>query len=283
MSELSVYEKLSLSTIRLESSLGNGATSSGTGFFAKFIDQGDTYVAAIVTNKHVVKDAIEGALIFKQSDLQGNPVHGRHHRFTIANFSQPWLDHPDPEVDLCAMPINALVDELDKKNVKLFITFAENSLIPTDADIEEMAGFERIVMVGYPNGLWDEFNNLPVFRSGVLASHYKFDWNGKPEFVIDAACVPGSSGSPVFIVDLGQVTTKRGLQFGSSRIKFLGVLYAGPVLSASGSIEIIPAPTFDTVQARTSIPINLGYVIKARKLLDFEDVFKAELEKAKKK
>jgi len=59
--------------------------------------------------------------------------------------------------------------------------------------------------------LWDAEHNQPVFRSGVLASHYKFDWNGRPEFVIDAACVPGSSGSPVLLVDIGQVFTKKAL------------------------------------------------------------------------
>ena len=53
-----------------------------------------------------------------------------------------------------------------------------------------MVGLEAIVMVGYPNGLWDKTNNLPIFRKGVLASDYKYDWNGKKEFLIDALCFP---------------------------------------------------------------------------------------------
>lgn len=79
---------------------------------------------------------------------------------------------------------------------------------------------EKIVMVGYPNGIWDQRYNFPVFRSGVAATHYRYDWNGRPEFLIDCACFPGSSGSPVLICDVGQVHTKKGLQIGQSRLSF---------------------------------------------------------------
>jgi len=279
MEELSTFEKLSLSTIRIECKLGDGAVSYGTGFFFKFVDKGDNFVPAIVTNKHVVEGAENGFLLFTLSDKDGNPTHDSHHKFEITNFQKPWLNHPDPDVDLCAIPINTFVTEMEKKGIKPYITFLDFSILPTARDIDEMVGLERVVMPGYPNGLWDKAHNQPVFRSGALASHYKFDWNSRPEFVIDVACVPGSSGSPVLLVDIGQVFTKKGLNTGASRIKLLGVLYAGPRLSADGSIEVIPAPTLDTIQTRTYIPINLGYVIKAEKLRDFEAVFKMELKK----
>jgi len=232
-----------------------------------------------VTNKHVVEGAENGFFLFTLGDREGNPSHDHQHKFEITNFQKPWVNHPDPDIDLCAMPINTFVTEMNKKGIKPFITFLNFSIIPTAQDINEMVGLERVVMVGYPNGLWDEAHNQPVFRSGVLASHYKFYWNNRAEFLIDASCVPGSSGSPVLLVDIGQVFTKKGLKIGVSRIKFLGVLYAGPVISADGSIEVIPAPTLGTVQTRTNIPINLGYVIKAEKLRDFEVVFKTELRK----
>jgi len=277
MSELSVFERLSLSTIRIECELRDGRISTGTGFFVKFVESGDTFVPAIVTNKHVVRDAIRGNLFFTLSDDAGQPAHDRHHRFEIDGFEEAWRHHPDADVDLCAMPINVFVDQMGESGNKPYFTFLDLSMLPMGEDIEEMAGMERVVMVGYPNGLWDARHNQPIFRSGVLASHYRFDWNGKQEFVIDAACIPGSSGSPVLIVDRGQVLTKNGLKIGSSRIKLLGILYAGPVLAADGSIEVIPNPTMDTIRSRTKIPINLGYVIKGKQLLDFEGVFEGEL------
>ncbi len=43
-------------------------------------------------------------------------------------------------------------------------------------------------MIGYPNGIWDEANNMPIIRRGITATHPNFNYNGKPEFMIDAAC-----------------------------------------------------------------------------------------------
>lgn len=279
MSDQIIFENLAMSTIRIECRLNNGDISTGTGFFFKFVEQGTDFVPAIITNKHVIEDAVEGKLFFTLSDKNGNPIHDQNHKFIIENFQRPWLEHPDPNIDLCALPINVFVKKMNEMNMNPYITFLDFSILPTPEDIEEMIGLERIVMVGYPNGLWDEKHNQPVFRNGILASHYKFDWNGKSEFVIDAGCFPGSSGSPVLIIDIGQVLTKRGFNIGESRIKLLGILYAGPVLSSDGSLEIIPTPTVNTIRTSTDIPINLGYVIKASKLREFNSVFEEELEK----
>lgn len=276
MQELSIFEKLGLCTIRIECELDNGAISTGTGFFVKLGENGNNFIPTIVTNKHVVRGAKKGTLFFTLSD--GNvPAYGKYHRFNISEFESAWRMHPDPEIDLCALPINVLVKAMNDNGLKPWIEFLDKSLIPTQADIDDMAGMEKVVMVGYPNGLWDAKHNQPIFRSGILASHYKFDWNGKSEFVIDAACFPGSSGSPVLIMDIGQVYTKKGTNIGSSRIKFLGILYAGPMMTTEGKIEIRPTPTNTGITARTNIPINLGYVIKSSNLYDLEKVFETEI------
>lgn len=62
MVEMSIFETLSLSTIRIECKLRNGAVSSGTGFFVKFVNQEGAFVPAIVTNKHVVMGAETGII-----------------------------------------------------------------------------------------------------------------------------------------------------------------------------------------------------------------------------
>lgn len=139
-----------------------------------------------------------------------------------------------------------------------------------------MLGLDQITMIGYPNGLWDQKNNLPIFRRGVLASGLKHDWNGRREFLIDAACFPGSSGSPVCICDVGGYTTKKGIFMGASRIKFLGVLYAGPQHTAQGEIKIVMVPTVQKAIPVTTIPNNLGVVIKAEQLNAFEAVFRLD-------
>jgi hypothetical protein len=31
-------------------------------------------------------------------------------------------------------------------------------------------------MIGYPNGIWDAKNNLPVIRKGITATHANIPW-----------------------------------------------------------------------------------------------------------
>lgn len=65
-------------------------------------------------------------------------------------------------------------------------------------------------MIGYPNGLWDSVNNMPIVRRGTMATNISLNHNDKREFVIDAACFPGSSGSPVVLFNKGGYADKKG-------------------------------------------------------------------------
>jgi hypothetical protein len=125
-------------------------------------------------------------------------------------------------------------------------------------------------MIGYPNGLWDSVHNMPIFRRGITATHPRLDWNGKPEFLIDAACFPGSSGSPVFLLNEGGYFSRGGLRLGSGRLKLLGVLYAGPQHTVEGEIKIVNVPIQNKPIALSAIPNNLGIVIRSTALKDIE-------------
>ena len=65
---------------------------------------------------------------------------------------------------------------------------------------------------------------------------------------------------------------KSGATVIGTRLKLLGVLYAGPQHTATGDLEIVNVPTQQRVVAFSRIPNNLGCVIKAKKLLDFEKI-----------
>ncbi|HEX8637645.1 MAG TPA: hypothetical protein VF692_06260 [Pyrinomonadaceae bacterium] len=56
------------------------------------------------------------------------------------------------------------------------------------------------------------------------------------------------------------------------RLILLGVLYAGPQFEADGEIIVQPIQTVPNLISMTRIPLNLGYVIKSEKILDFEDL-----------
>jgi hypothetical protein len=68
---------------------------------------------------------------------------------------------------------------------------------------------------------------------------------------------------------------------GQERVLLLGVLYAGPQHVAEGEIGKIEVPELaERVVALSRIPNNLGYVIRAEKLNDFEPILKARRDAA---
>ena len=267
--ELSPAEQFAHSTVRIECDLNGGGVSTGTGFFYALNRSETQHVPVIVTNKHVVEGAVRGRFLLTLRNGEGGPDIGNTKAFQLDNFQGRWIPHPDADVDLCVMPIAPLLREAEATNTQFFFITMDKELIPSAADLEDMLGLESIMMVGYPNGLWDRVNNLPIFRKGVLASDYKRDWNGRKEFLIDAACFPGSSGSPVLLFEIGSYKTRKATVMGS-RIRLLGVLYAGPQHTVEGDIKVVTVPTQQKAVAVAGIPNNLGIIIKSEQLLVFE-------------
>ena len=70
------------------------------------------------------------------------------------------MPHPDPDIDLCAMPIASLLQEAESSGRSVFHFPLDRSLIPIDAELQDFDLLEEITMVGYPNGLWDKKNQL---------------------------------------------------------------------------------------------------------------------------
>ena len=75
------------------------------------------------------------------------------------------------------------------------------------------------------------------------------------------------------LFDVGSYQTRKGNFVGSSRIKLLGVLYAGPQHTVEGEIRFVMVPTQQKTVTVARIPNNLGIIIKAEHLLAFEGMF----------
>jgi V8-like Glu-specific endopeptidase len=274
--ELTLTEQLSYSTVRIECEDSSGSISSGSGYFFKFKDNKETkqHIPVVITNKHVVERSKKGRLIFTKANSNGEPLDTNHFSFFIDNFESFWQKHPDSAVDLCAMPITPFLQTADKHSEKLFYIPLDMSLLPTPEKLADLSAIEDVVMIGYPNGIWDSVNNKPIFRKGITATHPCSDYNGKKEIMIDMACFPGSSGSPVFILNEGGYRDRNGNHyFGASRLFLLGTLYAGPQHTATGEIRIINVPTSQVPLAISSIPNNLGLIIKAERIIELEQLF----------
>ena len=269
---LSTMEKLCFSTVRIETNNAVGNNCSGTGFFFN-LTVDENVIPLIVTNKHVVQGMIRGRFILTERNNDGSPMYKQHFPISINDeFEKYWIMHPDPFVDICVMPINPIIELAHKQFKKsfFFVPF-DNSLIPSKERLGEIDIAEDVIMIGYPNGLWDSVNNMPIVRKGIMATNITLDHNGKREFVIDAACFPGSSGSPVILFNKGGYTDKQGnLNWGNGRLMLLGVLYAGPQLTVTGEIKVVTIPNIQQKAMSVShIPNNLGYIIKSDTILDF--------------
>lgn len=268
---LSTSELIAYSTVRIEVLLKKGA-GTGTGFYYLFQIDSVTEIPVIVTNKHVVKGALQGRIILTGTKRDGYPDPSIKFPVIFDNFESMWIPHPDPKIDLSIMPLAPVITQAQQKKFNAFIRWFDSSVIPSADGLKQLTAVEEILMIGYPIGIWDEVNNYPIFRKGITATHPGLNYDGRDEFMIDAACYPGSSGSPVLIFNPQGYTTREGGTIFSSRIILMGILYGGPEYNAEGQISIVPIPQRQDTIALTRIPINLGNVIRSSKLLDFEPI-----------
>ena len=276
---MSPADQLSFTTARIACKTKSGEDSIGTGFFFNFSMSNGNNVPVIITNRHVIEDAQHGTFQLTDADNNGSPKVGTFTPIYLDAFQDFWVQHPDKDVDLCAMPIAPILHAAKAQGKTFFYRHMGKDLIATSAFMSELSALEEIVMIGYPVGIWDSHNNMPIFRKGITATRPDLDYEGRKEFMIDAACFPGSSGSPVLLFNVGGYTTKTGdTMLGQTRIKLLGVLYAGPQFTVEGKIQVVPVPTKTTPVSVSQIPTNLGLVIKAELILEFEEIFKKKLQ-----
>lgn len=152
------------------------------------------------------------------------------------------------------------------------------SMIPSQTQLDELNMIEDVVMVGYPNGLYDKVNNYPLFRYGKTASHPCLDFNGTKRAMIDIPCLPGSSGSPVFILNESGYTDKKGNIHLKKRGIFLGIEVAMPQRINQSILELVKDSAGNVTGTRDTNFIvlddmSLGYYIKSSELLAFIQVF----------
>ena len=169
---------------------------SATGFF--FEDNSKRF---LVTNRHVVIDEKEerypdGLVIQVHTDRTHAPPC---REITLALYDKEnkplWLEHPDSNdknrVDVVVLEIGHELKPSD------FIRcWTVGNFISTEAQIAQGTSLN---VIGYPLGFYDTVNNLPVTRSGSLASPFWTHFRGQPLFLIDANLHAGTSGSPVIL------------------------------------------------------------------------------------
>jgi hypothetical protein len=272
--DLTVTEYLMHSTVRVECQLSNGL-SVGTGFLFLLFRTKVASVPVIVTNRHVIKGAVRGSFSLTAATPEDTPDLARHIPVSLDDFESRWIGHPDPSVDLAILPCALLLNDLNKRGDRVFWSGLDATMIPESEAIKQLTPVEDVLVVGYPIGIRDATNNTPVFRRGITATAPYLDFNGKQEFLIDAAIFPGSSGSPVVLFESSWVDRRGTLNTGT-RFQFLGVVYGVETYPQEGQIKIVPAPTQLRAVPEIGLPSGLGVCIRADRILEFEPLLVKE-------
>jgi hypothetical protein len=257
---------------------GKEGTEIGTGFFYQFAFHGKLQMPVLITCSHVIAGSTNGQLLLSAKGKDGtrgtNTV-----MLTITNFEANWIKHPDGKTDLAILPIISIFPQIvNQTGTNIFepdFSSLTDELIIQDSETTNAGVCINVKMIGYPIGIWDSKNNLPIVRTGTTATDICTDYNGQPEFLVDIAIFPGSSGSPIVYEDDGRNPFYVGGFESGPRLKLLGVAAQTFLYPASGGVQAIPIPTKFNLRANVDMPANLAIIIKAQKILEFKPIIES--------
>jgi len=277
MDVTSVAEQLLFTTARIETfDSENKPCDVGTGFFFSYIrgDSEKTIIDFLVTNSHIVRSGIKGRLSFLKRGDEPKPILGEKFEMNIAKEKwEAWYCNKDENIDIAILPFSDISQNLIL-NEQVFFLQIPSDLIPDEEHLQDIGAIADIIFIGYPYGLWDEKNFLPIVRKGITASPVTVDFNGEKKFLIDASVFPGSSGSPVFLYNEGAFSPKMGGLTMGTRILFLGILSEVVWNEIKGKMEYYTEKIKYSTQKKkiTQVPIskqllNIGIVFKSSMII----------------
>ena len=190
----------------------------GSGFFYSVLgprpdptDRGYQWVPIemwVITNRHVVVPNIDGTDVWPSTitvrlrrwDAFGRPSWAP---VTVSGseIKERVTLHPNERVDVAAISVSEMmVREIQSGEGE----FTYASPFPLSRDLLacnnreiQVEASSDVLVVGYPDGFYDDVNLFPVVKSGIVASRWGAPFRGDPCFLIDAKLFPGSSGSVV--------------------------------------------------------------------------------------
>lgn len=177
-------------------------------------------IPLLVTAAHTIKNARRALIEFSGRSGDLPSAEGRIH---VEIDCEAFRLGISEELDVAAMPLGPVLNHLESQGRLVFFRSITREITPNEEMIADLAALEDVVFIGYPAGLRDQKNALPIIRRGITATPVWNNFQGSPQFLIDAGVFPGSSGSPVFILNQGSYSTRNGVTIGS-RILFLGMI-----------------------------------------------------------
>ncbi len=200
-------------TLRVDNETGKG----GTGFLVIRKISGKKGKVFLVTNKHVVhvdpnkrNEARFLTLYVNIRDEKGDVTGTSLQAPLVEGGQKLWRQHPNPNVDVLAVDVTSLINS----HPRLQNQGADYSFFATPDVLkkEQITEGDEVFVIGYPLGLFHARIHSPLVRQGIIATkigtpiQIRFrnsagEWKRVeiPGFLVDAAIIPGSSGSPVVL------------------------------------------------------------------------------------
>jgi len=254
-----------------------GIKCEGTGFLFAYKQQG-----YLLTCRHVA-DTLDGAPFVIRVNRGGKAV-------LLEANNVAWDRHPDPLVDLAAIPV------LLPTSHGYDCTYLGDDTIlkPEHFDAEGIGVGSLCYTFGLFHFIQGQNQNLPMVHAGNIALlpppgeripvHNKK--TNKPDFVeaylIESAAINGASGAPVFVrptITVGPFKSDQGVEFRSSwpeaSTRLLGVFqgawFAPPDSAVASNVR---------TSSGSVVPVGVGLVVPAHAIIDLleTDVMKKHRE-----
>ena len=271
-----VTEQLYFTTV-LITARNDERSWTGTGFIHGVDVEGGELLHVLVTNKHVLDGAKRVVFRMSRAAADGTGLRlGAPVRHTISEMEpEIWTGHPHDDVDVAVFPFAPVLMALHGRGDVPFFRSVNSSLFlgGEDAAVDTVDAIEPVTFIGYPSGLFDRANFLPIARRGWTATPVAVRFNGLPAFLVDAAVFPGSSGSPVFLLETGMYAPRGGATRPGARCIFLGVLSAVHSREVHGSVIEVPT----ALAVTTTEMIDLGIVYNATAVTETVDAMLGQL------
>ncbi|SFI24047.1 Trypsin-like peptidase domain-containing protein [Collimonas sp. OK307] len=276
--EMPIEHALVRSTVRLSAGFsGAPPTSVGTGFFYKVVEPtANIAKILIITNKHVVRGAevIHFVLSFATSAADLNEQHqpvGRKDLEIAWPLEGNLYPHPDTGIDLCGIDVTIPVGNVMGTGNQLRMMCLDAHWLPQSIDKKNMRDVEQVLVIGYPRGVWDHHNNMPIARLGTTATHPLAHYQNKREFLVDVAAFQGSSGSPVFSYEAPMFRQADGSFTPGTKVQLIGVVWGIIESSVEGELKVVEIPSSLKQVPVISTSLNLAIALHADAIREIDE------------
>jgi hypothetical protein len=172
-------------------------------------------------------------------------------------------------VDLAIVPLRPLERAARDLGVQLYYHAIDSQRIPDAATVREFDALEDVLFVGYPSGVWDQVNLMPILRRGTTATPLELDFEGAQAIpdrrrrVSRIERQPGIRGAGRSAPSTGRRGAHHLVRWGHS----------GGVFPRRGQPAPGPVPAQTQAQSIGAEMIDLGLVIKSESVRELIDAY----------